>query len=517
MSLAILVEIDVTSPAGVVETLRFSDRSIPPFPPSDPTHANLTWDERLVEPPTIRRALFDDLASLSPGLTLGALRLANADRGLDLYQGHAWGEARIWRWSEGTEFGDAASIMTGLTTTPAYSLSGGRPGQVSVGFFDYRSELEGSLQTHLLAGTNGTGSLYEGDADGLKGRPVPLALGRLDDAHLPAPQVNAAALAYQLNDGQISGPVAIFDRGDAAGFADQGALVGSAFDAFTPAPASWVRDLSRGLLKINGDPVGTLTFGCRGDSAGGYVETTGPVLARLLARAGVPPGRIGASVAGFIAPAIVGAWFSDPIAGREAVGWVARSASAALLPDRLGVWNAVKLAPPAGVEHHTIGADEVVDIEADETAPEPVGEVQIGWGRIWTTFKGNDLAPALRGTSTESRLAEEYRWAIVEDAVAKARFPRTWRTLKISTALRTETDALALAAELKALFGLRPDGRRRNTWRVQLELTPERLTVDLGKTIRLTYPEAGIDDRFVLLAEEPMRPRRDLCTWTLWG
>lgn len=518
MTRAILVEIDVVSPAGEPQTLRFADRAVAPTLPDDADLANVAWDDRLLEPPVMRRALFDDLATLSPGLGLGAMRLDNADNALDVYQAFAWGEARVWRWTGGEAFATAELIMRGLTNQPAYPLAGDRASQVSVGFYDYRAELEGPLQATTFSGDNGVGGvLYEGEADGLKGRVKPLAFGRLTDAQLPAPQVNAAVLAHQLHDGPIGGSVAILDRGDGAGFADQGALVGPAFDAFTPAPASWVRDLTRGLIKINGDPAGTLTFGCKGDAAGGYVETTGPIVARMLAKAGVPVGRIGASVAAFEGAAIVGAWFGDQVAAREAIGWVARSALAAVLPDREGVWQAFPLAPPAAEADHEIDAFELVGIEADETAPAPVGEVRVGWGRIWTTFKGSDLAAALRGTSEEARLAAEYRWATLEDATVKARLPRTWRALEITTALREEAAAIALAAALKALFGLRPDGRTRTLWRVTIELTAERLALPLGSTVRLIYPPKGVDDRFVLIAEEPMRPGRDLVIWTLWG
>lgn len=518
MTLAVLVEIDVTSPAGAAETLRFTDRAVRPFPPTDPDRPNAVFDDRLLEAPSLRRALFDDLTTLSPGLGVGAMRLLNADRALDAYRAYAWGELRAWRWTEGDAFADAELVFRGLTGRPGGGLSSSRPGQITVSLYDYRAELEGPLQGVTYAGTNGVGGeLYEGEPDGLKGRSKPLAWGRLDDAHLPAPQVNGGVLAHQLHDGQINGAITIFDRGDDAGFADQGALVGAAFDAFEPDPASWCSDLGRGLLKINGDPAGTLTFGCRGDAAGGYVETTGAVLARMLAKAGVPAGRIGASVAAFAASAPIGAWFGQPVAAREAVGWVARSGLAALLPDREGVWNVLALAPPAAIADHKIAADEVIDIETDDVAPAPVGEVRVGWGRIWTTFTGNDLAAALRGTSTEARLAEEYRWAVEPDAVTKARFPRTWRTLEVTTALREEADALALAAELMALFGLRPDGQARTFWRVQVELTSERLALPLGSTVQLTYPDAGVDDRFVWIAEEPMRPKRDLAIWTLWG
>ena len=121
----------------------------------------------------------------------------------------------------------------------------------------------------------------------------------------------------------------------------------------------------------------------------------------------------------------------------------------------------------------------------------------------------------MRGTAAEARLAEDYRWTTVEDTVVKARYPRTWRPLEFTTALRQEADAIALATRLKALFGLRPDGEPRRVWRVVIELTDETLALPLGLTIGL--PGTDLTGLYLLIGAEPMRPRRDLMTWTLWG
>jgi hypothetical protein len=163
-----------------------------------------------------------------------------------------------------------------------------------------------------------------------------------------------------------------------------------------------------------------------------------------------------------------------------------------------------------------IAADQVVALAPDDTAPLPVGEVRVGWGRIWTTFAGTSLAPALVGTTSQERLASEYRWAKAADARVKARLPSTWRTVEIQTALRNEADAIALANSLMALFGLRLDGRPRLGWRVTVERSLA-LSAQLGQAVRLTYPPKAIDDTFLLIGEELLRPRRDQAIWTLWG
>lgn len=517
METVILVEIAVLSPAGAASTLRFSDRAIRPFPPSDADRAGLVWDDRLAEAPTFRRALFGDLESLSPALGAGALTLLNGDGGLDAYQGYAFNEISVWRWTRGTAFSAAEQVLKGLCALPAFDSRSNAAGRVRIDLYDYRAELELAAQPTLYSGgNNGTTILYEGSADGLKGRVKPLAYGDLTTAHLPPIQVNAGNYVFQLHEAAISGSEAIFDGGAAAGYADQGDKTSVFFDANTPAAASYFMDLARGLVKINGSPVKGLTFGLKGDATGGYVETAGPVAARILAHAGVPGGRIGASVAALPAAAVVGVFSADTARAGDLAAWTARGALAAILPDRLGVYQAVTFAAPEMVADEEIAFDQVLNLEADDAGAVPIGEIRVGWGRIWTTFSNGELKDSVRNTATAEQLASEYRWATDADAAVQARFPRAWRTLTIETALRVEADAIALVAALKALFGLRGDGKPRRLWRVTISLL-DGLAAELGDTVALTYPPRGIDGSFVLIAEEPMRPRRDQAIWTLWG
>lgn len=515
--IVVLVEVLVTSPAGDVATLRFADRAVRPFPPGDPDRANIAFDDRLVEAPAIRRALFEDMANLTPSLGVGAMTLANADGDLDAYEGHVWGEITARRWTTGTAFAAGTIVLRGLCGPPSYEHNSDRPARVRVNLYDYRAEVSKTLQTTLYAGTNGGGVLYEGSADGLKGQPKPLAYGRLLDAHLPGALVAPSVLGYQLHDGAIEGSEQIFDRGDAAGYVDDGDLSGSAFDAATPASAHYRTDIGRGLVKITGSPVGEMTFGCKGDATGGYVETAGPIIARILAKAGIPSGRIGATIAALDAAAPVGVYAGGSTTAQELISFLATSVPASVLPDTQGVWQAWPFAAPIDVADITIAEDQVLSLAADETAPPPAGEIRVGWGRVWTTFGGTEIAPALRGTPSEERLAAEYRWATLDDAVVKARLPGAWTKIEVVTGLRLAADAQALAARLQALFGLKSDGRPRRKWRVTIELTPEVMATRLGATVALEYPPRGISGNFLLVGDELQRPRRDQAIWTLWG
>jgi len=524
----ILVECDVTSPEGVVSTLRFSDRAVFPIGPLDADRANVAWDERVIEPPTLRRTLFDDLSTLEPGLSVGVLILANADRGLDLYQGHIWGDVRVWRWIFGAPFNTARALLTGQAAgSPVYDVQSSRAGRVRLTLFDQRLELEKPLQSNTYGGLNdGETVRYDGDAS-IRGKPKPLAYGRLLDAHIPAVQVNHAVGAVQLHENAItgaeynSGLMQFFDRGGDAGLeygGDTSALDDIYFDENLILGENFVyQSARRGLLKFNANPVGSIALGYRGALIDGvYVETPGPIIRAILERMQIPEARIGASLTAVACDCVIGAFASDPLTAREFVGWIASAGPLAVLPDRGGTWQAVLLRPPGETADLTLTADEVLSLEADESQPLIGGEFAVGWDRLWTTYRRDNLQVELLDTPQETRLAEAYRYAVVEDADFKARSP-SWRKMKIDTPLRLEADAAALAATLKTLFGLRADGRPRRIWRVVIEMTNEVLDVELGATVALETPMWGVADRFLLIGEEPLRPRRDQITWTLWG
>lgn len=513
----LLIEILVTSPIGEVSTLRFSDRPIRPMPPTDGLRPNVGFDSRVKEPPAFRRLLFDNQETMTPSLGVGALVLVNADRKLNAYEGYAWGEISVWRWTEGTPSADARLVLRGLCDQPSYPKSAGQPGEVRVLLYDYAREASKALQTTLYGGSNdGVDVLYEGTADGLKDTPKPLAYGDLTGAQIPAPLVNAGEQAHQLHDGAIEGAVALFDRGDAFGLTADGDLVGAAFDAAAPLATHSVTDLGRGLVKFNAVPVGQFTAGFKGDAGGGYVETAGPIMARLMARAGVLPGRIGTSVAALASTAVMGFYAAQSTTLQEALGFVAPGAQAAVLPGRDGVWQAVAWGPPAATADVSLGEHDIIDAKADDAAQAPIGEVRVGYGRIWQTFAGAELAPDLVGTDDQARLAAEYRWASAPDAGVKARFPELARTVTIRTALRQQADAVALANSLKALLALKDDGRPRRLWRVTVPIDTA-LDQQLGQTVALDYPAEDLAGHFLLVGEELLRPEPTQAIWTVWG
>ncbi|MDZ4372677.1 MAG: hypothetical protein U1C74_14800, partial [Phenylobacterium sp.] len=188
---------------------------------------------------------------------------------------------------------------------------------------------------------------------------------------------------------------------------------------------------------------------------------------------------------------------------------------ASVIPDRQGVWQAIPFGPPAADADAVIPAFDIVSATSDAPQSAPIGEVRVGWGRIWQTFEGAELAPDLVGEPEQERLKAEYRWAVSPDAGVKARFPDTWRTVEIRTALRLQADGQNLADRLRSLLGLKMDGRPRRAWRI---VVPEQTarTFRLGMTLAITL-NAELNGHYLLIGEEPLRPRSTQTTLTVWG
>lgn len=528
---------------GSAETVQwFADSAVRPFGPgaSLSGHAlgNVVIEDRVLAAPTLARELAGDLATLSPGIGLGALELANADGALDAALDDIWRSVAVWLWDMDRPLAEAVFVFSADCGRVDEAFGEGRPRRLVVPLSDAMSRLDRPLQGSLFAGANnGTTILHEGRAGGIKGQPKPILVGDLATSqggcgHLPGVPVSDDALTFLIHeryagDPDNAGLLEVFDRGAPSGLAFDGNYqTPGALEARVLPAASFCTDRKRGLVKITQGLVGPVAFG--GAVALGFLGPDGGpwqwCLAKVLAQAGTsggakanvaawapPPPNVDAA---FIGPR-VGWWFDAAISVREAAAVLCRSAGAVLAPSRSGVLAPVVLAPPVAIPAITLAAHDIVALGTDAKAPSPVGEVSVGWGRLWTTYQGDELAPALRGTPDEARLAAQWRWSVAEDASTKAK-AADWRTVRLETALREEADAQALGAQLLALFGLGAGGARR-VWRVTLEMTAARLAVDLGATVRLAAPGLGVDGDFILLGEALCQPRRDLMVWSLFG
>jgi hypothetical protein len=496
-------------------------------------------EDRILATPALSRELAADPATLTAGWGAGALELANGDGQLDAALGHVWRDVAVWLWDDAVGGIETAIALYSADCGRAEHLSStARPKRVVIPLSDAMARLDRDLIANRHTGANnGTSVLYEGEAGTIAGLPKPWLVGDMDTAaggpgcpaaHLPGRRVNGPARVWQLHDGAVEAGVEVMDRGAPSGLAFDGDFAGAAFDARTPPPASFATDRARGLVKLVDGLIGPVTFGAVRRAAlpasPGAAASAAPgrCLADVLAVASPSGGAKSAltfdatQLRDALGAGPSGWWFDEPTSVREAAGVFARSGGGVLAATRDGSLFAALLAAPAAVPAHTIEAIDIVSIAPAEAAPAPVGEVRVGWGRLWTTIADADLAPSLRATADAARLSETWRWARATDAATQARAP-DWRTISVETGLRSQARAEAVAAQLLGALALKASGEARRAWTVTLEIDEARLAVELGASVRLIWPDGGIDAPMLLIGEHLCAPRRDLLQWSLWG
>lgn len=507
-----MFEIDWTRPSGAVETLRVSYGDIPRFPASCADRPHAKSSPRIVEVPSYQTRIHADASRLSGDLGVGNLTLSNADGALSIYRDCAPLAVRGWWGVPGTPLAEWTSIVSGRPGTPRWDLTSRTPGRLSLPLYDLRADLEDDIQPNQYAGDAVGNTGYGGDA-ALKDQPMPLALGDLSNAHVPAVWANAQAKVAQLHDGAMSALTGIYQRGGAAGLSLLSDSTGTTFDATAPssAPAQYATDLARGYVKIGPNLSGDVTFGLRG--AVGAGDTVPLALAWLLTRRN-PAAVIGPELTALASTAKVGAWLRG---GSYRAAWdlIAASDLVWCLPDALGVWRAGRLALPTGATVLTLAERQVRDVTVSDPALAwPAASVEVQWGRRYKTFDRNSMAGTLVGTAAESDLGQDWRTATWPSAAAKAAILTRWsgaRTLKVQTALVDGAAAQALAQALFTLLGPRADNTPPLPLRVVAPLTPALMALRLGRDeVRLRWPADGIDDDFVVWGVRPFAPEPHL-------
>ncbi|MFY7963197.1 MAG: hypothetical protein ACOVVK_24200 [Elsteraceae bacterium] len=487
-----LVEVDARlDVAGSVATLRFA--SGPGYNhPSAPGY----YEPRLANPLTLRRTLFSAGAtSGAVGVGTGAIDLANLDGGLDALIGYGFdgGRATVRTLRPDQPYG-AARIMAVLTLEqPELTWT-----KASLRLRDRLQELETRrLQPRRYEGSNQGAEGVEGGAADLKGRPKPLAYGRVRNAAPPC--VNAARLIYQLNDGAVAEAQA-YDRGAALNqqpdYADRAEM-----EATAPSPGAFRLWRAGGYLRLGSPPTGLLTADIL---VGTAAERTA---AALLAAMAIGPGGLNpADVAQEDVDALrlansaeLGLWVDAETSVRAAMEQVANSIGAWFGFDRLGRLRMGRLEAPAGppaavltrlsAAAATGAPGDILSIERRPTDEPgrgaPCAGVRLTYQRNWSV-QDTDLAGVV-SSARRAFLGQATRVAIAEDPSIRLQFPG---------AIQRDFDSLiddpaAAQAECERRLALRRARRDRLVARVRLD--PDLLaTVDLGAVIQLTLPRFGL-------------------------
>lgn len=231
--------------------------------PSD-TPANTAYQPRVSSAGSIGRFIFGDgKTGGGSSVSVGRIRLKNADGGLDSFVADDWGTdgAAVRIYLGNTDMARASfTLIARAVSEYAEGIIdlGDKDPQATIDIViaDPMSLFDKPFQTVKYLGTNVGPAGFEGTAEDLKGAVKPGGYG--DYFNASAKAANGSLLAYQFNDRQTERVGAVYDNGVA--LSDDGDVATEAsFISFTPASGSYITCLNLGLLKLGASPAGLIT------------------------------------------------------------------------------------------------------------------------------------------------------------------------------------------------------------------------------------------------------------------
>lgn len=477
--------------AGVQTTLRFATDGLTTAP--DDTPPNAYYAPLLAVPASFETGVFRDGVTGGAGdVSVGEIELVALSGSLDTLADYALdGRRFILRHAAGDRVDTATTVITGVVESLELGWK-----RAILNIRDRRAELETPIQTNLYAGTNSGPVGVEGD-ENLKGKEKPLCFGHC--LNVPANQVNASTLIYQIHDGPIAAVETVYDKGLALTATTDYPTV-AALTTATFAAGQYATCLASGLLRLWSKPAGIVTADVRGDALGGYVSTVAGIVERILrTRAGYGSADLAAADFAALAaanPAEVGLFVKagSSMDLDRALDDLARSIGAWWTFDRYGVVRVGRFAAPAGEPAAVITLVEILSGEDggvekvpanDEGNGVPVYRVSLAYGRNWTTQADSALAGGV-ADARRAWLAEETRTVIAEDAVILVVHPLS-PIVTVDTLLVDQAAAEVEAARLLALYKVRRD-------RLRVRMRPRYgLPLALGDVVRLALPRFGLD------------------------
>ena len=501
-----LAHITVKAPDGRVRTLFFSNKPVRPFRANDADAPNRVYDPRLIEPANIRRDLFGDVTRGGGETGYGIMKLSNADGQISYLRDHIFSDVRIYRATEGQAFAAAQEIFTGSVSSPTWVHTARTAASLILHINSALKLLDRNLQSALY-----TGSGRDEGPEELKGQPKPVTLGDLSTGNVPGTFIEAANQVWQLHEKRLAKIDAVFDRGAPAGYTSEGDLSGSTFDTARPDPVHYVTDLGRGLIKLGGNPVGNVSFSVTETAQ----ATPAKLIKKLLLRAGVSRVNIGKSFERAVGP-VVGFHATHNLGLNDAVHYMARAEFAAVSPGITGQWTYIPLTIPGAPAAAAIEWDDIIDLTGDDTTDGPVWSIRVGYDKNHAPMRRNAIAPSIHNTAREAYLENGFRYAVAKSEQTASDYPNA-RELTLDTPIRYESDAQALAGNILDILGPRAGGGVRERLRIVMQMTDERLQIELGSAIHLNYPPADIDDIYLLVGIEMTRPKPEQMIWRVWG
>lgn len=506
---------------GGETTLRFA--SDPGYNhPSAPGY----YESRLVQPAGIGRAAFGPGRVGGPiEATAGECTIANADGGVDdlkLY-GYEHRDFVMLSGDSDDDYGDFTTELSAIVELPAVQND-----LIIFHLLDGLAALEKPVNETKYAGDNSGSPLagVEGTEDNIKGKPKPRLYGVVKDADPPC--VNTDKQIYQLNDGALQSIDAVYVGGLAL---SAGAAYASQADMEATAPSAgqyrvW---LAGGMFRLGSSPTGIVTADAS-EGANDAARTVAQVLKRLATLPNaIDAARVSAADVTALdvdTSAVVGIWIKEEMRIIDAMNLVAAGAAAWFGMDRMNDLRMKRLEAPSGspavifqsLDVDGVATEETVDLidfqlvpNAEEDLSVPAWRVVVQYAPCWTP-----QPTGFDETISDERkafLKEGTRQVTWEDAAVKTKHPGA-REIHVTTTLRDEADAQALADYLGTLFGV-----IRDLWELQAKWTPELAAlVDLGTITELLIERYGYDaGRSMVAVAIDRDTAEELATINVWG
>jgi hypothetical protein len=481
-----IAEIGAYDIAGAATTtVRVSDHGLVTSAGDSP--AKTLYEARIVEPISFERSMFS--AGKIGGLSktnFGTLVLGNIDAGLDAMAGYAFdGRTVVVKIGGDTDaYSDFTTIFTGTSDSIEFDDK-----LISVRLKDRQLIFQTPVQGTLYAGSGGT----EG-GDDLKGKPKPLAFGKVNNI-TPA-RVDVANAIYQVHDGQIEAIDAVYDNGVLVDAAD------------------YANDLTNGRFTLSSVTTGRITADVQGAKPSGSYKSTADQIIRLLVTdyGGLTdPG--GLDTASFTAlntanSNVVGIFVTTPTRMQTILDAIANSVGAFYGFKRDGTFQVGRVEAPASSADAAFTAVEIIELQRMATVIPPHRTV-VDHTQNFTVQNSSTISAsttAARRTFVENK----YRTETNTDTGVQTIHPEA-PTLAVTTLLTTAANGATEAARLQVLFGA-----DRDFYKVKLKTQP--FTLELNDTVQITFARynltSGKKFRVIGLVEDAANNEIDL---ELWG
>lgn len=366
------------------------------------------------------------------------------------------------------------------------TLATDKNGVLSIGISDVLKSLDKPMLPTKYLGNNVLPDGLEGTENDLKGKRKPRIYGKVFNV---SPYfVNTSKQIYQLSDKSAT-VTGVFDRGvSLTSDGTYATLADLQNNALAPAASKYkTYSASDGTyIRLGSIPAGTVTVDA---------ETSEKRCGELLKIAAIDCGILAGDISSADIAALnavgyqCGVWATEDISGNDLLNQIASAMGVYFRVDRLGVVRFSRLSEPSLTASYTVPFYKGMIISqvstSDTSEGVPAWSVVVNHSRNYTNQ--SDLA----GTAGQVRSAfakEDYRKESATDSARKTLFADS-PEVEITTSLVSANNAASESTRYLSLLG----NRQTIEATVSIDKVSEATGINVGDTIKITYPRFGID------------------------